>query len=181
MAEIGENFASMMTPTEMTETRVRPADARDAEAIARIYNHYIVDTAISFEEQAVSPAEMAERILEVQAVSLPWLVAERDGRLIGYAYASKWKGRCAYRHSVESTIYLEAGLERQGIGNQLYGALMADLRERSIHVVIGGIAQPNPACVALHERLGFEKVAHFREVGYKFGRWIDVAYWQKAL
>ena len=165
----------------MTDTRIRPADARDADAIARIYNHYIVETAISFEEQAVSTAEMSARILEVQSVPLPWLVAEWDGRVIGFAYASKWKGRCAYRHSAESTIYLEAGLERQGVGRTLYGALLQALRRLSIHMVIGGIAQPNPACVALHERLGFEKVAHFREVGYKFRRWIDVAYWQKAL
>jgi len=164
-----------------TDIQIRPAGAGDAEAIARIYAHYITDTAISFEEQPVAPAEMADRIREIQALALPWLVAERDGRVVGYAYASKWKGRCAYRHSVESTIYLEAGLEGQGIGSRLYAELLADLRERSIHVVIGGIAQPNPACVALHERLGFTKVAHFREVGYKFERWIDVAYWQKAL
>jgi L-amino acid N-acyltransferase YncA len=160
--------------------RIRPASTADCEAIARIYNHYIVNTIISFEEEAVPSAQMAERIGETISTSLPWIVAEQAGDVVGYAYASKWKGRCAYRHSVESTIYLDPGFTGQGIGTELYEALLAVLGSNSIHVVIGGIALPNPACVALHERLGFVKVAHFKEVGYKFDRWIDVGYWQKS-
>ena len=160
--------------------RVRPATAADAEAIARIYGHYVVNTTITFEEQAVPAQEMAQRIDEVLSASLPWLVAEQDGRLVGYACAGKWKGRCAYRHSVESSVYVDAAFTGRGIGRQLYRALLQLLRDRSIHVVIGGVALPNAASVALHESMGFSKVAHFREVGYKFGQWIDVGYWQKT-
>jgi phosphinothricin acetyltransferase len=168
----------------VTETppsiRVRPATAADAEAIARIYGHYVANTTISFEEVAVPAAEMAQRIDEVLSASLPWLVAEQGGRLVGYAYAGKWKGRCAYRHSVETSVYVDPAFTGRGIGRQLYRALLQLLRERSIHAVIGGIALPNAASVALHESMGFSKVAHFREVGYKFGQWIDVGYWQKT-
>ena len=101
--------------------------------------------------------------------------------VVGYVSAAKWKGRSAYRFSVESTIYLDHRSTGQGIGTKLYGQLFSILRSRSIHVVIGGIALPNAASVALHERLGFTKVAHFAEVGFKFGRWVDVGYWQVTL
>jgi len=162
-------------------TQIRSASETDAEAIARIYEHYVLHTSISFEEQPVSPAEMSERIREVASNALPWLVAEQAQRIVGYALAVKWKARSAYRHSVESSVYLDPVFTGQGFGTHLYRALLAMLRERSIHAVIGGIALPNAASIALHERLGFSKVAHFREVGYKFGQWVDVGYWQKSL
>lgn len=164
----------------MQDTLVRPATTADAEAIAVIYDHYVSNTTITFEEQPVAPLEMAARIEEVRAGALPWLVAEQSHRVVAFAYAGKWKGRCAYRHSVESTIYVDPALAGRGIGTHLYRALLAELRGRSVHVVIGGIALPNPASIALHERLGFSKVAHFKEVGYKFDRWIDVGYWQTS-
>lgn len=157
---------------------IRPARAADADALARIYNHYIRETIITFEEQPVDAAAMALRMDETAAASLPWLVAEAGGAVLGYAYASKWKGRCAYRYSVESTVYLDAAKTGRGLGTPLYRALIDALRGRSLHAVIGGIALPNEASVALHEKLGFRKVAQFPEVGYKFGRWIDVGYWQ---
>lgn len=169
------------TPPGRASSRVRPATPADAAAIAGVYNHYVRDTIITFEEQEVSADDMIGRIGEVVAASLPWLVAERDGRLLGYACAGKWKGRCAYRYSVESTVYLDPAFTGQGLGTLLYRALLASLRPVSIHAVIGGIALPNAASVALHEKLGFAKVAHFREVGFKFGRWIDVGYWQVTL
>lgn len=160
---------------------IRPAIATDADSIARIYNHYILNTIITFEEQAVSAQEMAGRIAEVTSASLPWLVAEDAGRIVGYAYASKWKGRCAYRFSVESTVYLDPDSAGKGHGSKLYERLFASLRECGTHAVIGGIALPNPASIALHEKLGMKKVAHFSEVGFKFGKWIDVGYWQATL
>jgi L-amino acid N-acyltransferase YncA len=160
---------------------VRSASAADAEAIARIYNYYVENTVITFEEEPVSGPAMAARVAEVQASSLPWLVAEVDGAVVGYAYASKWKVRSAYRHSVETTIYLERGSEGRGIGMTLYAALLPILKARGIHAVIGGAALPNEASVALHEKLGFERVATFRQVGFKHNRWIDVAYWQLVL
>ncbi|MEK6806146.1 MAG: arsinothricin resistance N-acetyltransferase ArsN1 family B [Pseudomonadota bacterium] len=157
---------------------IRPAVASDAAALAALYNPYIEKTVITFEEQPITPVEMAQRVEEVRAASLPWLVVEAGGPIAGYAYASKWKGRCAYRYSVESTVYLDAQQTGKGLGTQLYRALLDELLRQKIHAVIGGIALPNEASVKLHERLGFKKVAHFPEVGFKFGRWVDVGYWQ---
>ncbi|HET6588329.1 MAG TPA: GNAT family N-acetyltransferase, partial [Oleiagrimonas sp.] len=94
---------------------------------------------------------------------------------------SRWKSRCAYRHSVETSIYLDPERTGQGIGRHLYVALLDAVRALGMHAVIGGVALPNAASVALHEHLGFHKVAHFEQVGYKQGRWIDVAYWQLVL
>ena len=112
---------------------------------------------------------------------LPWYVFERDGAVIGYAYATPWRVRSAYRFSVESSVYVSHEAPRQGIGTQLYKTLIEDLRRRGLQVVIGGIAQPNDASVQLHERLGFQKVAHFTRVGRKFGKWVDVGYWELHL
>jgi phosphinothricin acetyltransferase len=112
---------------------------------------------------------------------LPWYVAEEGGKVVGFTFASKWKGRCAYRFSVESTVYLHPDHAGRGIGRRLYETLMAELRGRSLHGVLAGIALPNDASVALHERLGFIKVAYLKEVGWKFGRWVDVGYWQLLL
>jgi phosphinothricin acetyltransferase len=165
----------------MTGNVIRPAIPPDCVAIARIYNHYIRETVVTFEEDEVSAAEIQARLGEVRATSLPWLVIEEAGSVSGYAYATRWKGRSAYRYSAESTIYLEPSSIGRGLGTRLYGALLDDLRSRSLHVVIGGIALPNQASVALHERLGFSKVAHYKEVGFKFSRWIDVGYWQTLL
>jgi L-amino acid N-acyltransferase YncA len=161
--------------------KLRDATADDASAIAAIYNPYIASTTITFEEEPVSAADMAARIADVQASALPWLLAVDDDGLIGYAYATKWRVRHAYRYSVESTVYLAPHARRRGVGATLYEALLARLREAGYHLVIGGIALPNEASVALHEKLGFEKVAQFHEVGFKFGRWIDVGYWQAKL
>jgi len=159
---------------------IRPVTPDDAAAIVDIYNHYIATTVISFEENAVTPDEMAGRIRDVTA-HLPWLVYEQDGRVTGYAYATKWRVRSAYRFSAETSVYVQAEQGGKGIGSALYKALLEDLRRREIHMAIGGIAQPNPASVALHESLGFEKVAHFRQVGRKFDQWVDVGYWELRL
>ena len=160
---------------------VRSATASDAEALARIYNHYVLNTVITFEEEPISAATMATRVADVQNASLPWLVAELDGAVVGYTYASKWKMRSAYRYSVETTIYLEQGHAGQGLGTRLYSELLSILRKQGIHAAMGGAALPNEASVALHEKLGFERVATFRQVGFKHQKWVDVAYWQILL
>lgn len=159
---------------------IRAATAADAAAIAAIYNHYVATTTISFEERPVGDAEMAERVAGVTA-GLPWLVFEEDGAIMGYAYATPWRARSAYRYSVESSVYVSRDYPRRGIGKRLYLALIEDLRARGVHMVIGGIAQPNEGSVALHESVGFVKVAHFKEVGWKFERWVDVGYWELNL
>src|SRR6186713_1078879 len=139
---------------------IRAATELDAASIARIYNHYVATTIITFEEQEVAPAEMAARIAEVGAASLPWLVADSGGEVAGFAYASKWKGRCAYRFSTEVTVYVDPARQERGLGSLLYHALVPALRERDVHVLLAGIALPNEASVAIHEKFGFEKVAH---------------------
>ncbi|MGH8496521.1 MAG: arsinothricin resistance N-acetyltransferase ArsN1 family B [Gammaproteobacteria bacterium] len=155
---------------------IRSASLDDATAVCEIYNHYVLNSVITFEEDPVSPGEMARRI--DSDIRKPWLVAEQNGKLVGYAYAMPWKERVAYRFSAESTIYMAHGHAGQGLGTELYRALIEELRNLGIHCVIGGIALPNAVSIALHERLGFEKVAQFREVGWKHGKWIDVGYWQ---
>ena len=161
-------------------TTIRAATAEDGEDLARIYNHYIANTVVTFEETLVNAAEMAARVIDIHALALPWLVTQSPVGVNGFAYASRWKGRCAYRFSVESTVYLDPGATGQGLGSLLYSALLERLRELGCHTVIGGIAMPNIASVALHEKLGMRKVAHFAEVGFKLGRWVDVGYWQKV-
>jgi len=152
----------------------------DAARICEIYNHYVRETVITFEEEPVAESEMANRIREIGA-SWAWLVAEDGGTVAGYAYASAWKTRSAYRYSVESTVYIAPEQTRRGLGLLLYRALIAALGAQNVHYVTGGIALPNPASVALHERLGFRKIGHFSEVGFKLGRWVDVGYWELIL
>jgi phosphinothricin acetyltransferase len=159
---------------------IREARLEDAAAICAIYNRYVTDTIVTFEERPVDTPEMQSRMGAVLG-KLPWLVLERGGEVAGYAYASPWKQRIGYRFAVESSIYLAPAHTGLGLGSALYRHLLDELRARNIHCVIGGAALPNPASVALHERLGFTKVAHFRENGFKFDRWIDVAYWQRLL
>jgi L-amino acid N-acyltransferase YncA len=159
---------------------IRHATASDAGAICRIYNPYVETTAISFEEEPVDAATMAGRIAEIQRAHA-WFVAEVDGDVAGYAYASPWRARPAYRHAVETTVYVAQGRTRSGLGRALYQALLAEVARLGFHCAMGGIALPNPSSVALHEALGFVKVAHFREVGWKLGRWVDVGYWERML
>jgi phosphinothricin acetyltransferase len=165
----------------MLTTHIRSASPADAAAICAIYNHYVTTTTITFEEDAVAESDMAQRIADVAAAGLPWLVVEIGGRVVGYAYATRWRVRPAYRYSVESTVYVDKAYGGQGMGRALYAALLDALRQRDLHLVIGGIALPNEASVGLHENLGFHKVAHFSEVGMKFGRWVDVGYWELNL
>jgi phosphinothricin acetyltransferase len=160
---------------------LRPAATSDADAITRIYNDYIRESIVTFETREIAPGEIARRIEETIGSGLPWIVAVEGDRLVGYAYASKWKDRYAYRYSVESTIYLESAVTGRGIGRNLYASLLDEIRKCGMHVVIGGISLPNPASVGLHEALGFRKIGQFEQVGYKFDRWIDVGYWQLTL
>lgn len=165
----------------MPAIAIRSATLEDAAAVCAIYNPYVAGTTISFEEAPVLADEMARRIADVGDAGLPWLVAEDGGRLVGYAYVTRWRARPAYRTSVESSVYVDAAAAGRGTGTLLYRTLLDELRGRDVHMVIGGIALPNERSVALHERLGFRKVAHFSEVGRKFGGWVDVGYWELRL
>jgi phosphinothricin acetyltransferase len=156
---------------------IRSARAADAAAIASIYNWYVEHTTVTFEEEPVTAAAMAERIAGVLAAH-DWLVLERGGELLGYAYAGRYHARAAYRHATESTIYLRHGLEGQGLGTKLYTELVARTLGRGYRHLVGVVALPNEASVRLHEKLGFVKVGHFARIGRKFERWVDVGHWQ---
>jgi phosphinothricin acetyltransferase len=160
---------------------VRAVAPADAAGIAAIYNHFVAHTVVTFEEEPVSADEFARRMEAVRSASLPWLVAEQAGRIVGYTYATQWRARSAYRFSSEVAVYLGPDAAGRGIGSMLYTELFQLLRAKGIHVVIGGIALPNDASVALHEKFGMRKVAHFAEVGFKFGKWVDVGFWECML
>ncbi len=160
---------------------VRIARPEDARAVVDIYNHYVLTTAITFEEQPVLESDMAARMRNVEASGLPWLVAEVEGVVVGFAYAGKWNARSAYRYSAESTVYVAHDNRAKRVGSTLYEDLIARLKEAGYHTLIGGIVTPNEASIRLHERFGFVKTALFREVGFKFGQWRDVGYWQRNL
>nr|WP_295708906.1 arsinothricin resistance N-acetyltransferase ArsN1 family B [uncultured Halomonas sp.] len=160
---------------------IRDAEKGDSDAVAHLYNHYIENTPISFEEKPVPGAVIQQRIESVQSAGLPWIVAVEDDTVMGYAYATKWKDRSAYRFAVEASVYLAKQAHGRGLGASLYETLFAKLRESGIQTVIGGITLPNPASVALHEKMGMKKVAQFEKVGFKFGQWHDVGYWQLNL
>ena len=160
---------------------IRPATELDAIAIASIYNYYIENSTATFEENPLTASDILSRIEKVRLAGLHWLVAEQDEKILGYAYATKWNERAAYRHTVETSIYLSNVSLSAGWGTKLYSDLFSRLRSQSIHIAIGGITLPNPASIALHEKFGMEKVAHFKEVGFKFDQWLDVGYWQVQL
>jgi len=160
---------------------IREAVSSDAQSIAAIYNYYITNTVVTFEESEVTTDEMKSRLKETIEQDLPYLVAELNKQVVGFAYASKWKGRCAYRYSVETTVYLSPDSTGGGLGSLLYIELFSRLEKLGYKTAIGGISLPNPGSIALHEKFGMEKVAHFKEVGFKFEDWVDVGYWQGRL
>ena len=160
--------------------RVRDATVHDAAAVQAIYAPTVTGSVISFEETAPSVEEMAGRI-EAYGRDYPYLVAERDGRVIGYAYGGRHSVRAAYRWSADVTVYVDEAARGGGVGRVLYEALLPRLATQGVHAVFAAITLPNPASVALHEGFGFEPVGVYREVGFKFGRWLDVGWWQKRL
>ena len=164
----------------MNATTIRECLDTDVSRVCDIYNHYVRETVVTFEDTPLTVAEMARRVTEVRK-RFPWLVIEAEGTVAGYAYASLWKMRSAYRFAVETTIYLAPEAAGRGLGTTLYGALLEALPQRDVHRALGCIALPNAASVALHERLGFKKIGIFDEVGWKLGRWVDVGYWELAL
>jgi L-amino acid N-acyltransferase YncA len=159
---------------------IRPVTLDDAPAIADIYNYYVQNTVVTFEEKPVKVSDVTRRINEV-VQNYPWLVFEEEEKVVGYAYAKKWKARTAYRFAVEATIYVLPDKQRKGIGRELYTSLIEQLRNKKIHSILGGIALPNKGSVKLHESFGFVKIAEFKEVGWKFDKWVSVGYWELIL
>jgi L-amino acid N-acyltransferase YncA len=153
---------------------------RDAAACAAIYTPHVEASATSFEERAPSAEEFAARIERVSATH-PWLVAERAGEVIGYAYACAHRERPAYRWATDVSVYVADDQRREGVGRGLYETLFERLRRQRFHIACAGITLPNEASVALHERLGFVPVGVFRRIGWKDGAWRDVGWWQLDL
>jgi phosphinothricin acetyltransferase len=161
----------------MNQMDIRPVKLTDTEQITAIYNFYILNTHHTFETEPVTSVEMQKRIGEI-VKNYPYFVAEENGEILAYAYVAQYKSRCAYKSSIEISIYVKNGIRGKGLGTKLYEKLFEQLEKNDVHAIIAGIALPNHASVRLHEKFGFEKVAHFREVGFKFYKWIDVGYWE---
>lgn len=160
---------------------IRDADpARDAGACAAIYAPHVQGSAVSFEEEAPEAGEMAARI-ERYGASHAWLVAEREGEVVGYAYATAFNERPAYRWSTSVSVYVADAARGEGVGRALYEALFERLRERGLRMACAGITLPNEASEALHESLGFERIGVNREIGFKEGAWRDVGWYQLEL
>jgi phosphinothricin acetyltransferase len=164
----------------MSEAVVRIATPDDAEALLAIYRPFVLNTATSFELEPPPVEEFRERI-ERALAGWAWLVAERDGHMVGYAYATSHRARGAYKWSVEPSVYVDQGSHRQGIGKMLYEGLLPLLAAKGYCNAYAGITLPNDASVALHQRLGFEPIGVFRCVGHKFGAWHDVSWWHLRL
>lgn len=164
----------------MSELIVRSADPQlDAAACAAIYRPFVSDTWISFETEPPDEAEMSRRIAEY-GQSHAWIVAEREGRVIGYAYGSPHRTRAAYASSCDVAVYVLPSAAGAGIGSALYAELLAILAE-GYHAAFAGIALPNEASIALHRKMGFAPVGVYCEVGWKQGAYRDVSWWQKML
>lgn len=159
---------------------VRPASAGDAAACAAIYTPYVTDTVITFELDAPDEWEFARRI-EVAQREHDWLVAEDDGKVVGYAYGGPYKERAAYRWACEVSVYLEIGRRRTGAGRLLYQTLLGRLAARGFRTAVAGMTLPNDASEGLHRALGFEPVGTYRRIGWKHGAWHDVAWTQCPL
>jgi phosphinothricin acetyltransferase len=160
---------------------IRHADAaRDGAACAAIYAPFVTDSYVSFEERAPDGEEFARRIERI-SYSYPWLVAEEDGAVIGFAYAAAHRERAAYRWAADVAVYVDERARRRGIGRALYEALLALLAQQGVRTVCAGVALPNDASVRLHEAVGFRPVGVYRRIGYKQGAWWDVGWWQLQL
>jgi L-amino acid N-acyltransferase YncA len=159
---------------------LRLATRSDADAIAAIYRPYVEETAITFEETPPDAEEVAARIADT-VETYPWFVAERDGAVVGYAYAGKLRKRAAYRWVAELSVYVARERRGDGIGSALYDALLATLARQGFRSAYGVVTLPNPESVAFHEAWGFERAALLPEAGYKLGEWHDVAWYERAL
>jgi phosphinothricin acetyltransferase len=165
----------------MSDVLFRPFAWSDVPAITAIYRHYVDETVITFETEAPSEATMAERFGKLLDLGHPLIVAEQAGRAIGYAYASFYRPRAAYRFTCEDSIYLSKDVVGQGIGGKLLTKLLEDCRGAGFKQMIAVITAERANSIRLHEKLGFRKVGQYEAVGYKFDRWLDIVHLQRAI
>lgn len=159
---------------------IRNAQVEDAANLVAIYAPYVEKTAITFETQVPTVEDFENRIKKTMK-KFPYLVAIEEGQIVGYAYASTYYARAAYDWTVELSVYVQKEARGKGVGTLLYTALEEELTARGFKNFLACIALPNPASIALHEKRGYEQVAHFKKVGYKFGTWHDIVWLQKSL
>jgi L-amino acid N-acyltransferase YncA len=159
---------------------IRLATEDDAAAVAAIYAPVVLETPVSFELVPPDAAEIRSRMREILKVG-PYLVREDDGEVVGYAYAGAFRARPAYRFTVETSVYIRADARGRGVGRSLYGVLLPCLVEQGYRRAIAGVTLPNAASVGLHEAMGFRPVGVFRNVGFKFGTWHDVGFWEREI
>jgi L-amino acid N-acyltransferase YncA len=160
--------------------RIRQATEADAPALVRIYAPYVEETPITFETVVPQVEEFAQRI-RTSLTAWQYLVAERDGGVVGYAYGGTHRARAAYRYSVEVSAYIDRSCHRQGIGRALYTRLFEDLAAKGYCEAFAGITYPNEPSIGLHSAMGFTMIGIFRRTGWKFDRWHDVAWMQRTL
>lgn len=160
---------------------IRDVTLADAERIAEIYNYYIEETIITFEYDPLTTDDMKSRISKIKDKGFPFFVYEEEGNILGYAYLSNWRERVAYDITLETSVYLDNNATGRGLGSILYKELIERARNINIHSLIGVISLPNETSQRLHSKFGFELVGNFRESGIKFGKLIDVEFWQLIL
>lgn len=156
---------------------IRPVTIEDAQQLVDIYNYYVVHSIVTLDLLPFSVQDFEEKISAISS-QFPFIVYEENNEVLGYAYANTFRTKPAYNKTVELTIYLKQNILGKQIGKKMYSELIQQLKTENYHVLIGGLTLPNDASVKLHEGFGFEKVAHFKEVGYKFEKWHDVGFWQ---
>jgi len=156
---------------------IRKVRIEDAQQLVDIYNYYVLNSVVTFDDIPFESSVFEERIKTIASL-FPFFVYEENNEILGYAYANKWRLKPAYKHTVESTIYIKHTATGKQIGTNLYSYLLSELKKQNYHAIIGGLSLPNNGSIKLHENLGFKKVAHFKEVGLKFNKWVDVAFWQ---
>lgn len=159
---------------------IRSVRISDAKDIVEIQNYYILNTNITFEEEELTVNEMEKRIIE-KTKDHPWIVYEENNKVIGYAYLNQWHNKSAYRFSKEASIYVSNNHRGKRIGISLFEELLKLAKDYNVHTIVSGITIPNDASIGIHEKLGFEKIAEFKEIGFKNGNWLNVGYWQKIL
>lgn len=159
---------------------IRRVKLQDAKAITTIYNEYVEHSVATFDTEPLREEDMRSRIAEI-AARFPYFVYEEDGRVIGYCYAHLWKEKDAYKHTLETTVYMAPGYLGKGIGKLLMQRLIEECKREGYHALVACITEGNAASDSLHLGLGFKQVSHFEKVGLKFGRWLDVVDYELLL
>lgn len=156
---------------------VRPFHIKDTQALLDIYNYYVLNTTVTFDIEALSFKIFKDKLIHINS-EYPCIVYEENNKILGYAYGSRFRPKPAYNYVAESTVYVRHDVHGKQIGTKLYAELLRLLKKTDLHTVLGVLTIPNEASIKLHEKLGFKKVAHLKEVGLKFGEWQHVGIWQ---